>query len=89
MATPTDDPEAEASSRLLRFPHSWTPPIARVLSIEDSPAGLRILATALPEADVEPEPRPASEPRLRRRYTVTVEADGTETIDEVEEWVED
>lgn len=41
---------------------------------------------AVPEADVEPEPEPASV--LRRRYTVTVQADGAELIDDVEEWTE-
>ena len=42
---------------------------------------------------VEPEEPPvesASEPEsvLRRRYTVTVQPDGSELIDDVEEWTE-
>jgi hypothetical protein len=42
--------------------------------------------TAVPEAAAEPEPEPASV--LRRRYTVTVQPDGTELVDDVEEWTE-
>lgn len=35
---------------------------------------------------VGPEPEPGK--RLRRRYTVTVQPDGTELLDDMEEWEE-
>lgn len=38
------------------------------------------------EPDAEPVPEPASV--TRRRYTVTVREDGTELIDDMEEWTE-
>jgi len=34
----------------------------------------------------EPEPRPGG--ITRRRYTVTVQPDGSELVDDVEEWIE-
>jgi hypothetical protein len=58
-----------------------TRPHLRLLSPDETP----ITADELLAADV-----PASEPGqvLRRRYTVTVQDDGTELVDDVEEWVE-
>ena len=43
-------------------------------------------STGAPAADAEHEPEPASV--RRRRYTVTVQPDGTELVDDIEEWVE-
>jgi hypothetical protein len=44
-----------------------------------------------PASAPEPGPRGHVEPGqvLRRRYTVTVDADGNEWINDVEEWTED
>lgn len=59
---------------------------------------LRLLSQSdrhdLTEQSVEPseppvEPGPEPEGVLRRRYTVTVQPDGSELIDDVEEWHED
>jgi len=49
----------------------------------DSPSDT---STGAPAADAEPEPEPASV--QRRRYTVTVQPDGTELVDDIEEWTE-